>query len=326
MPRVPPDLSQERTDVEYVVRADEAGARLDLFLRDRIPWRSRQHLKARVREGDVRVNDGLAKVAYAVREGDVVRVLLRKSGIPFDPSTIPLPILYEDDVIVAIDKPAGFVVHPVGAHQMDTIVNALHHRYRRPDDPENDVVPKLAHRLDQYTSGVLLVAKRDDVRSELGRQFAAREVRKEYVAIVRGRPDPAEGEVEAPIGPTPGARNGLPMIVRDDGEPSLTAYALEQELGPLSVVRFRPMSGRTHQIRVHAQWLGTPLVADALYGGGDPVAVGGEVVLSRYPLHSAKLTFRHPVRDEPITIDAPLAEDMVRAIAILSERLPDPDR
>ena len=144
MSRVPPDLSKERTEIEYTVRHREAGMRLDVFLRARIPWRSREHLKARVREGEVLVNGRRSKNSSITRVGDVVRVILVKSGIPFDPAQIPLTIIYEDETIVALDKPPGFVVHPVGRHQMDTIINALHYRYRKPDDPENDIVPKLA--------------------------------------------------------------------------------------------------------------------------------------------------------------------------------------
>ncbi|MHC4470709.1 MAG: RluA family pseudouridine synthase [Planctomycetota bacterium] len=318
MSRVPPDLSKEKEEAVFTVRGDEAGLRLDVFLKARVPWRSREHLKERIRDEEVLVNGRGAKASAAVRAGDEVRVTLARRGVPFDPATIPLPILYEDEVIVVLDKPAGYVVHPVGRHQMDTIINALHHRYRRPDDPARDVVPKLAHRLDRFTSGVLLVAKRDDIRSELGRQFADREVSKEYLAIVMGRPDPERGEVEAPIGKNPHSPNGLPMMVKDDGEPSLTLYETERDLGEWTLVRFRPMSGRTHQIRVHAQWLGTPLVADAMYGDGEPLVADGEVLLDRYPLHSARLEFRHPVRDERMSIEATLPEDMRRAIEALS--------
>jgi 23S rRNA pseudouridine1911/1915/1917 synthase len=318
MCRPPPDLSKARTEQVFVVHADEAGLRLDVFVKGRVPWRSREHLKQRIRGGLVLLDGEPVKVSQTVREGQKVMVGLERIGIPFDPSTIPLVVLYEDDVLLALDKPAGVVVHPVGMHQMDTIINALHHRYRRPDDPERDVVPKLAHRLDMHTSGVLLVAKRDDVRSELGRQFADREIEKEYLAIVVGRPDPAKGEVEAPIGKDLDSRNGLPMLVRDDGEPSLTYYEVERDLGRYSLVRFRPKSGRTHQIRVHARWLGTPLVADAMYGDGEPLVVDGETLLESYPLHSARLEFRHPVRDERMSIEAPLPDDMVRAIEALA--------
>jgi 23S rRNA pseudouridine1911/1915/1917 synthase len=139
-------------------------------------------------------------------------------------------------------------------------------------------------------------------------------VRKEYLAIVRGRPEPPSGEVEAPIGTSLEPGRTMPMTVRDDGEPSLTLYEVERDLGLFSLVRCRPMSGRTHQIRVHMAWLGTPLVADRLYGDGEPLVLGGEVLLDRYPLHSAKLTFRHPVTGATMTIEAPLPADMTRAI------------
>jgi 23S rRNA pseudouridine1911/1915/1917 synthase len=318
MSRIPPDLSKAATEHILDVKGDEEGLRLDVFLKLRVPWRSREHLKERIREGTVLVNGKPSKASATVRYADRVCIQLVRRGELFDPASIPLPVLYEDDVIVVIDKPAGYVVHPVGAHQHDTIINALHYRYRNTEEPEKDVVPKLAHRLDQHTSGVLLIAKRDDIRSELGRQFAQREVRKEYVAIVVGAPDPARGEVEAPIGKNPDMKNGLPMIVRDDGEPSLTLYEMEKRLGDWSVVRCRPFSGRTHQIRVHLSWLGTPLVCDRMYGDGEPLTVDGETLLSRYPLHSASLTFTHPERKEPLTVTAPLPPDMVKAIERLT--------
>jgi len=300
------------------VKGDEEGIRLDVFLRNRVPWRSREHMKERIRSGRVTVNGKAVKASHPVRYRDDVRIHLIRHGDPFDPAKIPLPILYEDDLVVVLDKPAGFVVHPVGRHQHDTIINALHHRYRNTAEPSKDIVPKLAHRLDRYTSGVLLVAKRDDVRSELGRQFAKREVRKEYMAIVIGAPDPAEGEIEAPIGKCPDMKNGLPMRVRDDGEPSLTLYDTVKVMGDHSLVRCRPLSGRTHQIRVHLSWLGTPLVADTMYGDGRPLVVNGETLLESYPLHSAALEFTHPGTGERMKVTAPLPEDMRRVIEVLS--------
>jgi 23S rRNA pseudouridine1911/1915/1917 synthase len=316
MDRLPPDLSKPRTEHIYVVTGDEAGLRIDLFLRKRVPWRSREHLKERIRAGEVLLNDSRVKAAQTVKEGDRVLVELVRMGDPFDPADVPLPVIYEDEVLVALNKPAGFVVHPVGRHQMDTIINALHLRYRRLDDPEKDIVPKLAHRLDQFTSGVLLVAKRDDVRADLGRQFAMREVTKHYLAIVKGVPEPDKGAVEAPIG-TPVDGSKLPMVVRDDGEPSLTLYETLERFEGHSFLRFRPRSGRTHQIRVHAKHLGTPLLCDRMYGDGKPLVIDGEEIIDRYPLHSALLRFKHPVSGAQMQIEAPVPEDMTRTLEAL---------
>lgn len=301
----------------FVANADDDGLRLDVFLKLKVPWRSREHLKSRIRDGEVTIQGTVPKASRIVREGEEVLLQLKKEGIPFDPATIPLTILYEDEVLVALDKAPGFVVHPVGMHQMDTIINALHYRYRRTEDPDKDIVPKLAHRLDQHTSGVLLVAKRDDVRAELGRQFARREVQKEYLAIVLGTPNPPTGSIEAPIGPPLDTKRRVPMTVRDDGEPSLTFFELVESFGSHSLVRCRPRSGRTHQIRVHLSWLGHPLVADRLYGDGEPLERGGRTILDRYPLHSASLTFTHPMTEERQTIEAPLPQDMLTALEVL---------
>jgi 23S rRNA pseudouridine1911/1915/1917 synthase len=316
MSRPPPDLSKPRTEKIYVVTGDEEGLRLDVFLRQRVRWRSREHMKDRIRSGEVLLNGRQVKVSQTVKERDQVFVSLVRMGDPFDPADIPLPVLYEDEFLVALNKPAGFVVHPVGRHQNDTIINALHLKYRRPEDPGNDIVPKLAHRIDQFTSGVLLVAKRDDVRAEMGRQFACREVEKHYLAIVKGVPDPAAGDIEAPIGiPTDGTK--LPMVIRDDGEPSLTRYQTLEAFCAHAFVRLRPYSGRTHQIRIHMQYLGTPLVADRMYGDGEPLVIDGETILDRYPLHSALLAFTHPVTREEMRLTAPLPEDMEQALQAL---------
>ncbi len=316
MGRPTPDLSKPRTEQIYIVTGDEEGLRLDVFLRKRVRWRSREHLKERIRNGEVLLNDRRVKAAQTVRERDEVFVSLLRIGDPFDPADIPLPVIFEDEFLVALNKPAGFVVHPVGRHQMDTIINALHLKYRRPDDPGNDIVPKLAHRLDQYTSGVLLVAKRDDVRAELGRQFACREVSKRYLAIVAGIPAPPSGDIEAPIGiPLDGSR--LPMVIRDDGEPSLTRYETVETFAKHAFLRLHPYSGRTHQIRVHLRYIGTPLVTDFMYGDDAPLVVDGKAVLERYPLHSSMLRFTHPVTKEEMRIEAPLPEDMETALAAL---------
>ncbi len=316
MGRPAPDLSKPRTEHVYIVTGDEDGLRLDVLLRKRVPWRSREHLKERIRAGEVLLNDKKAKVSQIVRERDEVLVSLLRIGDPFDPADIPLPVLFEDEFLVALNKPAGFVVHPVGRHQMDTIINALHLRYRNLDDPEKDIVPKLAHRLDQYTSGVLLVAKRDDVRADLGRQFAMREVKKHYLAIVVGSPDPAIGEVEAPIG-TPVDGSKLPMVIRDDGDPSLTKYETLETFERHAFLRLRPYSGRTHQIRLHMQYIGTPLIGDRMYGDGKHLIIDGETIIDRYPLHSALLSFTHPVTKAAMRIEAPLPEDMEQALKLL---------
>jgi 23S rRNA pseudouridine1911/1915/1917 synthase len=322
MRRPPPDLSKPKTEHVYMVTGDEDGLRLDVLLRKRVPWRSREHMKERIRQGEVQLNGKQVKASQIVHERDEVLVELLRIGDPFDPADIPLPVLFEDEYLVALNKPTGFVVHPVGRHQMDTIINALHLRYRRLDDPENDIVPKLAHRLDQFTSGVLLVAKRDDVRADLGRQFAYREVEKHYLAIVMGAPDPAVGEVEAPIG-TPLDGSKLPMVIRDDGDPSLTKYETLETFAEHSYLRLRPYSGRTHQIRVHMQYIGTPLIGDRMYGDGEHLVIDGETILDRYPLHSALLAFTHPVHGAEMRIEAPLPADKEKALTLLRSGSPE---
>ncbi len=336
MPRqprpVPPDLSVPVQHLEEEVPREYGGMRLDAYLRKRYPWRSREVYQAMIRRGLVLLNGQARKPSTSVRWHDVLWVDYGEPGdLLQDPASIPLHVLYEDGTILVLDKQPGVVVHPVGKNRFNTITNALHARYRDLDDPSKDVVPRLVHRLDKGTSGVLLVAKTDRARAELGRQFEDREVGKEYLALALGDPEAGSGTVDLPIVPEVLAVPGRPRmrtLPRGQGPGARTDWRVEERFGRYVLLRLVLHTGRTHQIRVHCAALGHPLVGDDQYGDGRPlhasVAAGAdapdhgeEPLLDRVALHSARLVFTHPATGRRMDVEAPLPGDMARAVAAL---------
>ncbi len=264
-----------------------------------------------------------ARPGEAVRRGDRVTILVpQPPGPPPDPGAIPLRILWEDDALVAVDKQAGLVVHPVAKHRLDTLVNALHRRYRRLDDPAADRVPRLVHRLDRDTSGVMVVTLRPEARAALAAQFWKRTVKKEYYALVDGEVPEDDFEIPLAIGPDPEARVTLKRRA-GEGEPlrSSTRVRVLERFPGATAVAAEPHTGRTHQIRVHLAAIGHPILCDALYGDGAPVpGPDGLPALARQALHAWKLRFTHPVTGEAVALEAPIPEDLLRAAELLRSR------
>lgn len=330
--KVPPDLSVPTQHLEEEVPREFGGMRLDAYVRRRYPWRSREVFQDMIRQGRVLLNGETRKASTSVRWHDVVRIDFGEpEDLLQDPSKIPLHVLYEDETILVLDKQPGVVVHPVGKSRFNTLTNALHARYRDMEDPSRDVVPRLVHRLDKGTSGVLLVAKTDRARADLGCQFEDREVAKEYLALARGTPRGEGGTVDLPIVPEEPARPGKPRMVtvpHGKGPPARTDWRVEERFRGYALLRLVLHTGRTHQIRVHCAALGLPLVADDQYGDGKALypstAAGAEApekgeapLLDRVALHSARLEFRHPATGKRMTVEAPLPADMERAVEAL---------
>lgn len=310
------DLSAVQQDVTLSVDPGNDGLRLDRFIQSKLPWRSRTSVQRAIETGRVLIDGVPGRVNRRVHPGQTIRIV-----VPPPPDgtirhhEIPLDVVYEDRYLLAINKQPGFIVHPVGKHLYNTVINVLHHRYRRPDDPENDVVPNLVHRIDKDTSGLLLVAKDEKVRAAMAMQFERKEVEKEYLALVTGEVGPESGRIAAPLGKDPRANMKVKMAVVEGGLPSSTEFAVEERFAGATLLRLRPKTGRTHQIRVHCASIGHPLLSDALYGNG---ALEG--VIARQALHAERVTFSHPVTAERTTVAAPLAADFVAAIARLRSR------
>ncbi len=334
LPRVPgeppPDLSRPITEVKVRIGDGQAGLRLDRALAALFPWRTRSSIQRLIREDRVRVladREGDACPARAsrrVREGDLVLVRVPRRPVPAgtpDRTAWNPRILFEDRWLVAIDKPPGMAVHPSGRRLGGTLINFLHARYRNLDRPERDVVPRLCHRLDRETSGLILCAKEPRAHSEIRKQFEANTVRKSYLAVVEGRPRDDVFLVDAAIGPALNSRIRLKMSVRADGQDSLTAFEVLRRSGELSLLLCRPRTGRQHQIRVHLAHVGHPLVGDKLYGpdeewflraleGPLPPEILARLRLPRQALHSHRLELRHPMGGEPLVLESPLPPDM----------------
>jgi 23S rRNA pseudouridine1911/1915/1917 synthase len=326
--------------VEAEVPREFGGMRLDAYLRRRYPWRSREAYQGMIRRGLVLLNGASRKPSTPVRCRDTVWVDYGEpEDLHQDPASIPLRVLLEDAEVLVLDKQPGVVVHPVGKNRFNTITNALHARYRNLEDPAKDVVPRLAHRLDKGTSGVLLVAKTDHARAELGRQFEDREVTKEYLALVQGDPRGEAGTADLPIVPEVLPVPGKPRmrtVPPGEGPETRTDWRVEERFRRHALLRLALHTGRTHQIRVHCAAMGHPLVGDDQYGDGKPlfrsVALGAgapehgeEPLLARVALHSARLVFTHPSTGRRMEVEAPLPEDMARAVEALRKGRDVPD-
>ena len=296
-----------------VTAGDEgAGQRLDRFLTSVVPEQSRSQLQRLIRDGAVQLNGKPAKANHVLRDADVVSLALPE---PVDPEPKPealnLPILYQDESLVVIDKPAGMVVHPAAGHASGTVVNALLHLVDDLSGIGGEKRPGIVHRLDRGTSGVMVVAKNDQAHQELSRQFHDREVEKDYLALVWG--DVVAGRrIDLPIGRDPEDRVKMSSRSRR-ARSAVTRIVRVEPLPGLSLVQVAIHTGRTHQIRVHMSAIGHPVVGDSLYGGvhrrvpGDIRAVAR---LDRPFLHAARLRFTHPVDGRRMEFVSPLPADL----------------
>ena len=224
-----------------------------------------------------------------------------------EPEAIPLRIIYEDEDLLVVDKPAGMTVHPAPGQTRHTLVNALLAHCRDLSGVGGVLRPGIVHRLDKDTSGLLLVAKNDRAHADLSRQLKERAVEKGYLALVRGRMEQAEGVIEGAIGRDP--RNRKRMAIVEGGRPARTAYRVREYLDGMTLVEVAPSTGRTHQIRVHFAAAGHPIVGDALYG--KPSALVG-----RQFLHAYRLAFRHPRDGRHVAFESPLPPDLEEALRL----------
>jgi len=292
-------MSEQQHDVEFTV--DTPGERLDKVLATRLGQFSRVQIQALIRDGQVTVGGRPAKSSYRVEEGDVIRVSVpepeAESGP--EPEAIPLDVLYENDDLAVIDKPAGMVVHPAYGHRSGTLVNAVLARWPSIaawGEPER---AGIVHRLDKETSGVIVVAKTPEVLEALRALFKERAVEKRYLALVEGAPDTPDGIIDAPIGRDPNQRKR--MAVARAGREAVTEFHVIEQYDEFSLVEVFPKTGRTHQIRVHLAFIGHPVVGDTVYGRRRQ-----RIRMKRHFLHAAAISFPLPGSGEVVTVEAPL--------------------
>ncbi len=291
------------------LQAAYSGERLDKYLAQEIADLSRAQVQRLIAAGQVTVNGEGAKASLRLERGDeiVVRVPPAESA-EVVAEVIPLKIVYEDDDLLVIDKPAGMVVHPAHGHRSGTLVNALLARYPHLAEVGGAERAGIVHRLDKDTSGLLLVAKNESAQKELQRQFKHHLVEKVYLALVEGRLEPAQGRIEAPIGRD--KRRRKQMAVVRSGRQASTDYQVLERFAEHTLVEVRPQTGRTHQIRVHLAFIGHPVVGDKVYGYRRQ-----RLRLGRQFLHAQTLRFRLPSTGEVVEFHSPLPPDLHQVLA-----------
>src|ERR1044072_1095921 len=307
------DLNPDFKSVLSVVNESHAGERLDSYLASQIEGWSRARLQRLIENEDVLVNGKIAKPSYKLRDGDEIEVeLVAAPNDVFTPENISLDIVYEDDVLVVVNKPAGLVVHPAAGTPSGTLANALAYHFQKL--PGTGVRPGIVHRLDRDTSGLLVVAKTDAALENLSDQFRDRTVYKSYVALVHGRGVSNSGKIDQQLSRDPSNRTRM-AVVRA-GRNALTLYRVRRAFDRFTLLDVELKTGRTHQIRVHLAWLKHPVVGDETYGGGrdntirDPRLRARVRALNRHFLHAEKLGFKHPQTGEFVKFESPLAPEL----------------
>lgn len=297
--------------IEFTV--EQAGERLDKLAAAKLPGLSRSQVQALIAEGQITVDGVQVKAGVKLRGGEIVRIEMSEAvDETLAPQDMPLDIMFEDEHLAVINKPAGLVVHPGVGNPSGTLVNALLARYPTLAETERKGI---VHRLDKDTSGLIVVGKTEDAIQTLMAQFQARTVDKVYLALCERSPRTLSGMIDAPIGRDPKQRKRM-AVVRD-GKPAQTEFeVIEQDfLGDQALVRCKLLTGRTHQIRVHLAFIGAPIVGDTVYGYRKQ-----RLKLKRHFLHAAELCFTHPVSDQPMTFESPLPAGLQNILDKLRQR------
>jgi 23S rRNA pseudouridine1911/1915/1917 synthase len=330
-------LTEENNSLSFTAADPEAGTRLDAFLAEKIEGWSRSRLQRLIDDGDVLVNQKESKSSYKLRAGDEIEVeLIELPTTRFEPENIPLDIVYEDDHLAVINKPAGMVVHPGAGVDSGTLANALafHFGFSILDFglQESDEQSKIqnlkskigiVHRLDKDTSGLIVVAKNENIHEALAEQFRTREVYKKYVALVHGGPRENNGKIDRPI--TRDRWHRTKMTVAANGRSALTLWKVRQRYEKFTLLDVEIRTGRTHQIRVHLASINHPVVGDATYNEGrdntvaDPRLKKAIHDLHRFFLHAETLAFNHPVRNERLIFQSPLPAELEGFLGLLGE-------
>ena len=327
---MPPGLSD--TPEEFEVKGRISSRRLDAYLASRYTHFSRSVIQKLIDADAVLVNGAPTRASYKVRPGDVIRIWLPDigDGTPA-PEDIPISVVYEDEAFVVVDKPRGMIVHPAKGNWSGTLVNALQFHFDKLSSVGGDESrPGVVHRLDRDTTGLVIVAKDDQAHKRLAFQFESRTIHKEYLALVYGEPTRDRDYIERPIGFHPTYREKMAIrAVEDGGKPAVTFYEVVERFRGYALVRCKPETGRTHQIRVHLAHLGHPIVADKMYAGRDRLTLAdltgalpdspeaATVFIDRQALHAHRLELTHPTTGHTLALEAPLPADFTAACQAL---------
>ena len=297
-------MAEERIELVYT---EEEPGRLDRYLTEALPDYSRSRLQSFIRDGRVMVDgEAASKVGQSLSLNQKITLLVpEEKPSKLIPEEIPLDILYEDAQSIVINKPAGMVVHPAAGHDSGTLVHAV---LAHCDDLKGfggEIRPGVVHRLDRDTSGIIVMAKNEKAHIFLQEQFKDRNVNKRYLALVDGMPPTTSGRVDAPIGRDPIRRQQMAILPADKGRAAVTEYQTRKNYAKHTLIEAHPLTGRTHQIRVHMAFLKCPIVGDVLYGRRKQ-----SIELDRHFLHAYRLTIQLPGHDEPMTFEAPLPPEL----------------
>jgi 23S rRNA pseudouridine1911/1915/1917 synthase len=308
-------------ELTFNIGPDQAGTRLDTYLASQIEGWSRARLQRLIENEDVLVNGKVPKPSYKLREADQIEVeLIAPPTDVFTPENIPLDIVYEDETLMVVNKPAGLVVHPAAGTPSGTLANALAYHFQQL--PGSDVRPGIVHRLDRDTSGLLVVAKNEAALENLSDQFRDRSVYKSYVALVHGRVVSSTGRIDQPLARD--RSNRTRMAVVRGGRNGLTLYRVRRSFDRFTLLDVELKTGRTHQIRVHFAWMKHPVVGDETYGGGrdntiqDPRLRARLRTLNRHFLHAEKLGFKHPQTGEFVKFESSLPPELADFLTQIS--------
>ena len=290
----------------YSFVADKPGARLDKYVCEKCPELSRTYVQKLITDCYITVNGRKVKAGLKLNAGDKLTISIPPAPpSTLSPEAIPLNIIYEDDDLLVIDKPAGLTVHPAPGHPSHTLVNAILSHFPDLADTGDSLRPGIVHRLDKDTSGVMVVARNSAAQVNLISQFKAHSVVKAYLVLVKGHLTPEDGVIEAPIGRDP--RNRKRMAVVDGGREARTQYHVIKYLGDYTLLEVRPETGRTHQIRVHLSAIGYPVVGDKMYG------VKSAYLLRQF-IHASRLGFNLPSTGEYVEFKSDLPTDLEQAL------------
>ena len=296
------------------VTDEDAGKRLDVFIKEKLTELSRNRIKNLIEEKFILVNQKDSKPSYKVKIGDEIKVEIPpESELEIKPKEVPFEIIYEDDDIAVINKPAGIVVHPAPGHHNDTLVHGLLLKLKNLSGIGGKIRPGIVHRLDKDTSGIMLVAKNDFSHKKLVEAFKERKISKTYLAIVYKNLENKKGKIESFIGRHPVHRKK--MAVLKEGRLAITLYEVKEFLYKATVVFAKPVTGRTHQLRVHFSYIGHPILGDPVYGG-----LKYDIPKPpRLMLHAYKIFFKHPRTLENMEFIAPIPKEFEKYIELLKK-------
>ena len=312
------DEAQLYEHFRVVVDKGQEMVRVDKYLFDRLTNSSRNRIQKAADAGFVMANGKAVKSSYKVKPMDVITVMMDRPRYENEviPEDIPLDIVYEDKYLMVVNKPAGLVVHPGHGNYHGTLVNAIAwHMKDNPDYDANDPHVGLVHRIDKDTSGLLVIAKTPDAKTNLGNQFFNKTTKRRYQALVWGNVEQDEGTVVGNIGRNPRDRMQMTVLPDDQGKHAVTHYRVLERLGYVTLVECILETGRTHQIRVHMAYIGHPILGDTVYGAKKPVSG-----LTGQCLHAAGLRFVHPRTGEQVEVSCPLDEEFAAVLEKLRRK------